>query len=274
MDRETLRKVQLTQLEIAKEIKRVCDENNIVYFLEGGTLLGAVRHQGFIPWDDDLDISMTRENYEKFIRIAPDKINNKYRIQTWDSSDYVPLPFAKVMKKGTVFLETYANPKANNEIWVDVFPRDHYPDDKGKQKQMRRNIQWLRHILTMKSGVKPWKRSENTREKLMTIIKYSPFLVLSPFFSRKWLKQKWYQEITRYNHSDTKQLSLASMFSIDKYVVPSKTIEEFCLLTFEDTTFNCPKDYDSYLRTIYNDYMQLPPVEERENKHSIIKVKL
>ena len=65
--------------------------------------------------------------------------------------------------------------------------RDHYPDDKGKQKQMRRNMQWLRHILTMKSGVKPWKRSENTKEKLMTIIKYSPFLVLSPFFSRKWL---------------------------------------------------------------------------------------
>lgn len=71
MERELLRKVQLTQLEIAKEIRRVCEENDIPYFLTCGTLLGAVRHQGFIPWDDDMDVGMLRENYEKFCRIAP-----------------------------------------------------------------------------------------------------------------------------------------------------------------------------------------------------------
>ena len=75
MERELLRKVQLTQLEIAKEIRRVCEENDIPYFLTCGTLLGAVRHQGFIPWDDDMDVGMLRENYEKFCRIAPEKLS-------------------------------------------------------------------------------------------------------------------------------------------------------------------------------------------------------
>ena len=78
MDNETLRKVQLAQLEIGKEIKRVCDENGIKYFLDSGTLLGAIRHKGFIPWDDDMDMGMLREDYERFIEIAPKELKPEY----------------------------------------------------------------------------------------------------------------------------------------------------------------------------------------------------
>ena len=78
MEQELLRKVQLTQLEIAKEIRRVCEENGIAYFLSDGSFLGAVRHQGFIPWDDDMDISMLRADYEKFCQIAPEKLKKEY----------------------------------------------------------------------------------------------------------------------------------------------------------------------------------------------------
>lgn len=78
MDNNTLRKVQLAQLEIAKEIKRVCDENDIKYFLDAGTLLGTVRHKGFIPWDDDMDIGMLRKEYDKFVKIAPEKLEKNY----------------------------------------------------------------------------------------------------------------------------------------------------------------------------------------------------
>ena len=105
MERELLRKVQLTQLEIAKEIRRVCEENDIPYFLTCGTLLGAVRHQGFIPWDDDMDVGMLRENYEKFCRIAPEKLKPEYCWQSWYTDPNYALPFGKVRKRGTLYLE-------------------------------------------------------------------------------------------------------------------------------------------------------------------------
>ena len=105
MDRETLRQVQLDQLEIAKDIKRVCEENGIRYHLAFGSLLGAVRHKGFIPWDDDMDFGMLREDYERFLEIAPKKLKDEFFLQTWHTDPYYPLAFAKVRKKGTVFQE-------------------------------------------------------------------------------------------------------------------------------------------------------------------------
>lgn len=78
MDNEILRKVQLAQLDMAKEVKRICNKYNINYFMDSGTLLGAVRHKGFIPWDDDLDFGMLREDYEKFLKVAPTELNSKY----------------------------------------------------------------------------------------------------------------------------------------------------------------------------------------------------
>ena len=105
MEQEILRKVQMTQLEIAKEIRRVCEENNIRYFLADGTFLGAVRHQGFIPWDDDMDLAMPRADYERFCRIAPEKLDPKYCLQTWYSDPNYALPFGKVVKRNTVYLE-------------------------------------------------------------------------------------------------------------------------------------------------------------------------
>lgn len=96
MERELLRKVQLTQLEIAKEIRRVCEENDIPYFLTCGTLLGAVRHQGFIPWDDDMDVGMLRENYEKFcLPLPPEKLKPEYCWQSWYTDRNYALPFGK-----------------------------------------------------------------------------------------------------------------------------------------------------------------------------------
>ena len=96
MDDAMLRNVQLVQLEIAKEVKRICEQNNISYFMDGGTLLGAVRHKGFIPWDDDLDFGFTRDNYEKFIATAKKNLSSEFFLQTWDSDREYGYAFAKI----------------------------------------------------------------------------------------------------------------------------------------------------------------------------------
>lgn len=131
MDNETLRKLQLVELEIANEIKRVCVENNIKYFLESGTLLGAVRHGGFIPWDDDMDIGMMRDEYEKFLKIAPEKLSSEFILQTWKNEKDYSLTFAKVRKLDTIFLEyEFKDSSMHNGIWVDIFPYDSVPEKK------------------------------------------------------------------------------------------------------------------------------------------------
>lgn len=99
MDNEILRKVQLAQLDMAKEVKRICNKYNINYFMDSGTLLGAVRHRGFIPWDDDLDFGMLREDYEKFLKIATTELDSKFFLQTWKNDDGFPYGFSKIRKK-------------------------------------------------------------------------------------------------------------------------------------------------------------------------------
>ena len=160
MERELLRKVQLTQLEIAKEIRRVCEENDIPYFLTCGTLLGAVRHQGFIPWDDDMDVGMLRENYEKFCRIAPEKLKPEYCWQTWYTDPNYALPFGKVRKRGTLYLEAKSHRLAENGFYVDIFPYDAVsPDAEQRQETAGRLLKIYRTKL-MKSHYQPWRENE------------------------------------------------------------------------------------------------------------------
>ena len=137
MDEQTLRRVQLTQLSIAKEIKRVCDKYGIEYILDSGTLLGAVRHRGFIPWDDDMDIAMTRENYDKFVSVAQTEFKDKYFLQTWETDKNCPFPFAKVRLNGTSYVENVCeHADIHKGIYVDVFPYDVWPEEKKAQKRI------------------------------------------------------------------------------------------------------------------------------------------
>ena len=134
---EDLRKAQLLMLEVLKEIHRICEENDINYFLCYGTLLGAVRHKGFIPWDDDCDIGMIREDYEKFLVVAKEKLGSKFVLETEELDVGYGLEFSKVMLKDTIWIEkNVVNNKKRvyNGIFVDVFPFDKLPNGKNKEK--------------------------------------------------------------------------------------------------------------------------------------------
>ena len=125
---EDLIKLQKAETEILSEVIRVCDENGITYFAVGGTALGAVRHSGFIPWDDDVDIGMLREDYERFLKIAPEKLKKGYTLCSAESEPNMPSYFAKVRKDGTVFKEESSkNIKMHHGIFLDVMPYDKIP---------------------------------------------------------------------------------------------------------------------------------------------------
>lgn len=130
MEKELLRKIQLTQLEIVKEIDLICKKNGIAYFLCAGTALGAVRHNGFIPWDDDLDIMLPRDSYDNLMKALKCQLPEKYWLQSYETDKHYWQPFAKVRKIGTVYkelgMESFDDKKSG--IWVDIFPMDYVRD--------------------------------------------------------------------------------------------------------------------------------------------------
>ena len=268
MEQELLHKVRSVQLEIAREIRRVCQENDISYFLAHGTFLGAVRHKGFIPWDDDMDMGMLRRDYEKFCRIAPEKLKPEYCLQTWYTEPDYALPFAKVMKRGTVYQENKKTRRLrNNGIYVDIFPYDYAPEDPDRQKKLTAEMLTIYRTKLMKSGYKPW--MENDRILWKKRIGYLYYQLRSLCATQQSLAQAY----------DTLAVAVADSSIICERNGRTKPdcydrsfVEELADYTFEGEIFRGPKNYHEYLSTLYGDYMVLPPEGERENRHQIIEI--
>lgn len=154
---DDLKEVQHAVLGIMKDIDKVCTENHIKYWLYAGTLIGAVRHNGFIPWDDDLDVAMLREDYERFLKVAPKCLGNRYFIQTWESDPGFALPLAKVRKNDTIYLESgsqYSN--CHHGLFVDIFVYDNLPDGSLDLFLTKICMQLVFRINLIKGNNTPW----------------------------------------------------------------------------------------------------------------------
>lgn len=263
-----LRRVQLTQLEIAREIKRVCEENDIRFFLLGGTYLGAVRHQGFIPWDDDMDLGMLRGEYEKFCRIAPEKLGPDYCLQTWYTEPNYGLPFGKVMKRGTVYLESKKSRRLQeNGIYVDIFPFDSVPQDLQQRQKLAKHLLRLYRLRLMKCGYKPWMEEDKVLwHKRLGYLFYQ----LQALFCGKQALARDYDALAE-AQPDTDTVSEQSGMAQPLYVRRA-WCEDLVNYTFEGEQFPAPRAYDEFLTIYYGGYMQLPPEDQRENRHQIVQV--
>ena len=267
MERELLRKVQLTQLEIAKEIRRVCDENNIGYFLCCGTLLGAVRHQGFIPWDDDLDLGMLRPDYEKFCRIAPEKLGKRFCLQSWYTDDKYALPFVKVRMRGTEFLEAKATRLQENGFFVDIFPFDNAPEGEEPRRVYTKRLGDLFRMKLMKCGWKPWMDGDKINWKKR--LGYGLYQLKALTLGSDAISAE-YDALAASPAEGTHLCRQRGLYRLECY--NRNWYESFVEIPFEGEAFRVPENYDAVLRTQFGDYMILPPEDERENRHQIVKV--
>lgn len=254
---DVLAKLHKVQVEILDEVVRVCEENDIKCFLAGGTLLGAVRHKGFIPWDDDIDICMLRDDYDKFISIANNKLSNKYFLQCYDTDDAAYFPFAKVRKNGTLFNEELVKDyKSNKGIYIDIFPLERINDPYSKKLRLDamliKNI-WETHLY--KVGAYP--RIKDCRHPLISF--------LMNFKSKKGLEKWQMRLLKRQNIPNGKYVCcLIGAYDYKKDIYEYDKLFPLKKIEFEGKQYNCFKDNDYYLRNLYgDDYMQLPPVEKR-----------
>ena len=268
MDDKTLRKLQLTQLEIAKEFKKICEENNLIYIMESGTLLGAVRHKGFIPWDDDMDFSMPRDDYDKFFEIAVRNENSEFMPVRWDITESYPHPFGKFVKKGTTFKEEKMDESFG--IYIDVFPWDEYPYNADEQRKYKIKLMIIRALIRAKCGCKTY--HANGKFIVSKWVKNLPFIVSSWMFKKEYLIRRYDDLAQKYNGLDMKEISCQCEMTPGKWNSSSTIFKKRMRLPFEDTEFYAPEEYDEFLKNGYGDYMQLPPIEKRGNQHLVVEL--
>lgn len=260
INKTRLRELQMIELSILKDVDKICKEHNLTYYLGEGSLLGAIRHQGFIPWDDDLDILMPRADYEKFLTVVGDYMGDKYACLCKHTVPTYYLPFSKI-----VSLENYGF--INDEVmfdkkysgpFLDIFPIDFCDTDDAKQVQKKfLKIRGLRDMLLMKIGyIKP---NTSRRKRLAPWAK---------ILSYKTLQAKLHRKMTECDASSAFMCNFASSYHPSKQLVPKEVYGEPRYVPFEDGMFPVPQQAEKLLSVVYGNYMQMPPIRKRISKHS------
>lgn len=270
MSSNTLRDLQLFELEMLKDVKAVCERYNIRFYLDAGTCLGAVRHKGFIPWDDDIDISMPIDDYVRFLSVAQEALGEQYFLQTAQTDDSFHMSYARVRRNNTTMMRDYEDDTAGHHgIWLDVFPL--LPVGGNLDRKIKKAIVTFTNLLCMSDAQfqhnKSWIAQQNSPVWMFLIKGVRSIMKHTRkrfgFFLRKRLfrsKQKQY---------------LADLWgTITTYAPTSAFREPPAYLQFEDTFFPCPSDYDCALRYWYGDYMKLPPIADRTGGHGHLYVDL
>ena len=257
---ETTTRVQAVEHEIMQQIAAICHRHGLCYFAIGGTVLGAVRHQNFIPWDDDIDIGMPRKDYEQFLKIASEELPDCYYIQHFSTEPASPFYFTKIRKKNTLFVEYYLKESSIRQgIFVDIFPFDNVPDGQLQKKIHFRFCRTVYQLYLCKSLTtvcsSRFKRKNNAKG---TIRKIVHFLLLP--VPKKWLFQLLDSSVQIYNGHETAEISHIVRRRLR---VKLEDLHPVCFLPFGDYKMAVPKDYDAYLSGQFGDYMKLPPEDKR-----------
>lgn len=263
-----------SQLEILLHIKKICEKLNIQWFLAYGTLLGAVRHKGFIPWDRDVDIMLLRDDYEKLITYLISQNNKQNRFYLWHYS----LGKGQISPHAIIFDNTYILER--NDIpskylqkhlkkfgpYVDIFVIDNAPDERKLQIKHGRKLRRLIHLLY-------YKRNEQFSNNYFYKIKKTLLSVLLAPLPFKFLSYKLDKTMSNYRQYKTKNVvDGADISSYDRTLFPRRIFEEITYLDFEGYKFPAPKEFDYYLKQVYGDYFVLPSQEYIDSQYTLMPI--
>lgn len=259
MRRLTIQEVRKIQLEILDVVAKFCDENNINYWLNGGTLLGAIRHKGYIPWDDDIDLGMLRPDYDKFMKLFNEH-NTRYKFFCIENKPDFHTLAAQIIDMNNNIVLYFRAVKIG--IGVDLFVFDNAPDDDKIAEEMFKR----------RGNLKKWHN-----RRVLPLFKCKPvgnifrricaytlriFLRILP---RDYFSKKLIATIKRFSNENTKRVG--DFTGLHDAVYDREILENLTTAEFEGKFYKVPVRYDEFLRGLYGDYMQLPPEEERVPSH-------
>lgn len=258
------KEIQQIEFDILVEFDELCKKNSIKYYLCGGTLLGAIRHKGFIPWDDDIDVMISRDEYNKLIALLKHDSSGKYRSIHLGNSDF---PYLKVFNLKTKIKSAFVESSGMNHIWIDVFPIDGLPNSEKDVEKLYNKIKKLRAALSTSSY-----KFERAKTLGRTIVKAFLYPVLKMVGSNRW--GTWLDKVAQTYDFDQCEWIGGTVWGYgpQEKLRKSKWLEEVDVV-FEGKTFKAPGNWEEYLTNLYGDYMKLPPKEKRIN-HSIVAWKI
>ena len=269
-DTETLRRLQKTQLYLLLEVERICKKHNINYFLIGGTLLGAVRNSGFIPWDDDIDIGMLRSHYNHFISVCHSELSDEFFLQTKDTKKYTSVATAKLCLNQTTQTDSSEKDSCSHGgIYIDILPYDNITND------LRSKIQYNLCLMLRGIAIKKYKYTIlNTTDSLKKRLGVKICAIVEPFLSESRLSQIMDFVMTKYNSTDTGYIMClaGACYSYNQEVQEKEVISNYTNMIFEGYPFPVPQNYDKFLKTLYGDDYLTPPPENKRRRHSILTV--
>ncbi len=261
---EEIRKLQLIEVDALKAIIAVCDKLSIEYFLIGGTCLGAIRHDGFIPWDDDIDVGMTRDDYNRFLLEAPRLLDERFFLQTPFTEKNAQYSYSKLRVNGTTFME-YSNRKVimHQGVYCDIFPFDEVPDDDVENIKQFREVTRLNNLLYYRQVPDVASAPDSLKEWFRYIIRYAYHILLKVFVRKEKIIKKVSALAERYNGTGQSAMACLNFPVRKKEYILISDLYPLSKHVFEGIEANVPNNTDVYLTTHYGDWRSLPPEKDR-----------
>lgn len=266
---EILKRVQQAEMGILKDFIAVCEENNLRYFAIAGTGIGAIRHKGFIPWDDDIDVAMPRADFDKAMAIIEEKYKDKYYIL--DAAHYpnYPLMTTRLCIRNTKFIEeAVKDVDCPFGIFLDLYPYDNLADGKMAYRRQVWSAWFWSKLLILRSIPHPYMS--------LTGWKYSVAQGICAFvsgamkllhISPKWLYRRCLKQCRKYENVETQRMGFPCDTDPNWNTVKKEAVYPLTPYQFEDIQLNFPHNIDETLRSFYGDYMVMPPVEKRKTHY-------
>ena len=266
----TLRELQLCELEIVRDVVRICETHGLKIYMLGGTFLGAVRHGGFIPWDDDVDLGLSRPDYETFLKVAPGELREGYLLRHFATDPAMPYYPAQVVDPSFEILDVSARVSKTRSAWIDVFPLDGMPDGalpfffhKYRLLYLRMMLKFSQFDQVVAVGLK----NRPLHERIL--VNVGKHLHLEGKLSTEKRMRLIDRSLKKYSFADCRRcVNFMGAYKF-RECFPRSVYEDAAEYPFEDMTLPAPRDYNLVNRQLYGDYMTPPPVEE-QNKHGVI----
>ncbi len=268
-----LKKIQSMEMGILKDFIKICEDNNLKYFAVAGTGIGAIRHGGFIPWDDDIDVAIPRKDFDRLISIVERDMSDKYFVLNTEHNENFPLMTTRLCIRGTRFVEkSFMNVDCSCGIFLDIYPYDNLADNQFLYNMQVWRAWFYSKLLILRSIGTPYLHQKGFTAKAITLVCKMVNGIMSLFkVDKKKLYNKCKKICTKYNNKETKRFGFPGDTSPNWNTLYKNRTFPCRKWKFEDIELDFPRDIKGMLRNFYGDtFMTMPPVENRKTHYPYI----